>query len=180
MSEEFGAFILGLFAVGMWAFLFWINKKEETKKKNKDNVLAAISTSHIYSIGQLATSCNLNNAEVIKLIQECIEEANRLPMRKRNDENERYRFLKNAHINYNRNELVLDEAANISVKKAIPGTEAIADALGGTIAAFKGALGIANKEPTEIVAKCNSCGASILGIKGKAVRCQYCDSAQQL
>lgn len=85
------------------------------------------------------------------------------------------------------NQLVTGEDVEIgvSVKTAIPGTEMIAEALGGTVDAFKSALGFKSKKPSmdspEKVAKnCRNCGASISGKKGQIVHCPYCGTDQQL
>lgn len=74
---------------------------------------------------------------------------------------------------------------NTSAKTAIPGTEMIVDALGGTVDAFKGAFGFKSKNsstesPEKIAKKCSSCGAMISGKTGQIVRCSYCDADQQL
>lgn len=74
---------------------------------------------------------------------------------------------------------------NISAKTTIPGTEMLADALGGTVDAFKNAFGFkTNKSSTETIEKatkkCSSCGATISGKKGQIVCCSYCDANQQL
>jgi len=63
---------------------------------------------------------------------------------------------------------------------AIPGTEYIAETLKDTMDTFKGVFDLKNKPPQTVAGACTSCGASVSGIKGQAVRCQYCDSSQQL
>jgi len=85
------------------------------------------------------------------------------------------------------NQLVTGEDVeiNVSAKTAIPGTEMIADALGGTVDAFKGALGFKSKKSSiesieKTAKKCSSCGAMVSGKKGQIVRCSYCDADQQL
>ena len=85
------------------------------------------------------------------------------------------------------NQLLTGESVEISAsaKTAIPGTEMIAGALGGTVDAFKGALGIKPNKPStdsneKIATKCFSCGATVSGNRGRVVRCSYCDSDQQL
>ena len=85
------------------------------------------------------------------------------------------------------NQVVNGENVGISVstKTAIPGTEMIADALGGTVDAFKGALGFkSSKFSAETLEKsarkCSFCGAPISGNKGQVVRCSYCDGEQQI
>jgi hypothetical protein len=85
------------------------------------------------------------------------------------------------------NRLVIGEDVeiNISAKTAIPGTEMLAEALGGTVDAFKNALGFKSKQSTvesveKVAKKCNSCGAMVSGKKGQIVRCSYCDADPQL
>ena len=86
------------------------------------------------------------------------------------------------------NQLITGEnvEVNVSAKTAIPGTEMIAGALGGTVDAFKGALGFKSNKPAstelneKVAIKCISCGASVSGNKGRVVRCSYCDTDQQL
>ena len=85
------------------------------------------------------------------------------------------------------NQLVTGEDVEIGVsaKTAIPGTEMIAEALGGTVDAFKSALGFkSNKSsmdsPEKVAKKCSNCGAMISGKKGQIVRCSYCGTDQQL
>jgi len=85
------------------------------------------------------------------------------------------------------NQLVTGEdlEINVPVKTAIPGTEMIADALGGTVDAFKGALGFKPKKSSieaieKVARKCSFCGAPVSGKKGQIVRCSYCDADQQL
>ena len=78
-----------------------------------------------------------------------------------------------------------DEAdMNLSSKKGIPEIEILADAVGETVGALKNALGIGKKAPpapTEVIAKkCESCGASISGRKGKSARCAYCGNSQTM
>ena len=78
-----------------------------------------------------------------------------------------------------------DVEINVSTKTAIPGTEMIADALGGTVDAFKGAFGFGSKKSStesdeKVAKKCSSCGATISGKKGQIIRCSYCDDNQQL
>jgi hypothetical protein len=85
------------------------------------------------------------------------------------------------------NQLVIGEDVEVEVfaKTAIPGTEVIADAFGGTIAVFKDKFGFKSKKAStksteKIAKKCNSCGAMVSGKKGQVARCSYCDADQQL
>jgi len=84
--------------------------------------------------------------------------------------------------------LLTGKSANIDADKhvALPGTEYIAETLKSTIDTFKGAFGIKLKksdeavEPIKVTKKCISCRAPISGYKGQTVRCQYCDTEQNL
>lgn len=72
-----------------------------------------------------------------------------------------------------------------STKTAVVGAEMIAETLGGTVNAFKDALGFKSKTlPTgsieKTAKKCCSCGAPVSGNKSQVVRCSYCDTAQNL
>lgn len=84
------------------------------------------------------------------------------------------------------NQLVTGEDVEVDVatRSAIPGTEIIADALGGTVDAFKGAFGFKSKKSSDsdekVAGKCSFCGAAITGKKGQVTRCPYCDAEQQL
>ena len=85
------------------------------------------------------------------------------------------------------NQLVTGEDVEVSASAttATIGTEMIADALGGTVNAFKGALGFKSKQSSaesveKAAKKCTSCGASISGNKGQIIRCPYCDADQQI
>lgn len=85
------------------------------------------------------------------------------------------------------NQLVTGEDVeiNVSARVAIPGTEMIADALGGTVDAFKDALGFKSKKSStesieKVAKKCGFCGAPMSGKKGQIVCCSYCDADQQL
>ena len=53
----------------------------------------------------------------------------------------------------------------------------VADALSGTVDAFKGAFGIGPKNTT---AFCGACGAQISGKTGQLAKCPYCNAQQQL
>jgi hypothetical protein len=80
------------------------------------------------------------------------------------------------------NKLITGNGAEVDTlpSTAIPGAEYIAETLKGTMDTFKSALGIKskynNEMPTKVAKKCCSCGASISGIKGQIIRCQYCDA----
>lgn len=77
-----------------------------------------------------------------------------------------------------------DVGASAFVATPISEVEIIADAVGGVVDAFKGALGLQQKSVAESIErsikKCSSCGAPISGAKGKTVRCSYCDIEQKI
>ncbi len=60
------------------------------------------------------------------------------------------------------------------------GAAMLGEALGGMASAFKGAFGIKEKEPEKIVMPCTGCGASITGIKGSLVKCEFCGCTVKL
>ena len=60
---------------------------------------------------------------------------------------------------------------------AIPGMEGMADALKGTVDAFKKSFGFG---PQKQISNCVSCNAQIAGEKGQVVYCRYCGSANRL
>lgn len=62
---------------------------------------------------------------------------------------------------------------------ALPGTEAVADALVETFKVFKGKV-TGSRAPVQISGKCRSCGASVAGIKNQSLTCDYCGTAQQI
>jgi hypothetical protein len=65
--------------------------------------------------------------------------------------------------------------------RSIPGTAYVAESLKHTIGAFKTSFGLKSDSNLEKVArKCASCSAPISGVRGRIVRCEYCDSDQQL
>jgi len=84
------------------------------------------------------------------------------------------------------NQLITGQVSEdvMSVNPALVGVEVIAGTLKDTFDTFRGSLGVKSKSSNEIhtkaTKKCSSCGAPISGIKGQIVRCQYCDSDQQL
>jgi len=198
MSDTMGLVVLWLVCIVIWAFIFRMNKKAAINKKNTDNVLAAISASKIYSISRIASSCGLNNTEVVNILEKSIETANALPANEKADNEERFRFLRNAHIDYSKGEIILDERTTVEfldtgnkgsrIRKAIPGTAFIAETLKGTVDTFHSAFKTGdnnsmNQSPApreKEAGKCIPCGAPIVGVKGDVARCQYCDSNQQL
>lgn len=78
------------------------------------------------------------------------------------------------------NQLVLghDTAQIKSDSLAIPGTEFIASSIKDTLNTIRDVFGA--KESVQVSTKCDSCGASMVGIEGQVVRCRYCSSNQRL
>jgi len=78
-----------------------------------------------------------------------------------------------------------DEDIIVSARTVIPGTEKIAEVLGGTVDVFRSALGYKSKgsamePPEKVTKKCTGCGAIISGKKGRIVQCSYCGTDQYL
>ena len=63
---------------------------------------------------------------------------------------------------------------------ALPGTEAVAEALAETFKVLKGRFGSGSRAPVQVSGKCRSCGASVSGPGGQSVSCDYCGTAQQI
>lgn len=66
---------------------------------------------------------------------------------------------------------------------SIPGASYVAESLKDTIGVFKESFGAKTKgEPARepVVRKCASCSAPLSGLARQIVRCQYCDTDQQL
>lgn len=61
--------------------------------------------------------------------------------------------------------------------RTIPGTEFIASSIKDTLNTVKGVFG---KQPVKVSQECKSCGAPISGFEGQFVRCQYCETNQQM
>jgi len=66
--------------------------------------------------------------------------------------------------------------------RALPGTGAVAETLRDTFSHFKSSFGggAAAAAPQRMSSKCSGCGASISGMSGTVVKCQYCDSESRL
>lgn len=64
----------------------------------------------------------------------------------------------------------------VSTYSAIPGTEFVAQAVKGTVDSVKNIFGIKEKLPEYVSARCPHCGATVTGIKGQSIKCEYCDS----
>lgn len=88
----------------------------------------------------------------------------------------------------NISKLLTGNSANLDpgARAIIPGTEFIAETLKDTIDTFKTTFGVklkkADKEVSskKVTKKCISCMAPISGHKGETIRCQYCDTEQNL
>jgi hypothetical protein len=65
--------------------------------------------------------------------------------------------------------------------KAIPGVAYVAGSLKDTFGAVRTSLGLdSGSRSGQVAGKCAACGAPLSGNTGDVVRCQYCDSDQQL
>lgn len=73
-----------------------------------------------------------------------------------------------------------DAPAQTNSGMALPGAELVAGVLKDTFSVFRSKLGSATEAPVKIAGKCRACGAQITGVKGQAITCEYCGSAQQL
>ena len=60
------------------------------------------------------------------------------------------------------------------------GAAMLGEALKGTASAFMSAFGAREKEQEETVMSCPGCGASITGVKGSVVKCEFCGSTVKL
>lgn len=83
--------------------------------------------------------------------------------------------------------LLTGEETNMkgSLNRTIPGTEFIAESLKDTFNTVKDVFGLKSRKETvqvdkKVVKKCDSCRATISGLEGQVVRCQYCDTEQKL
>jgi hypothetical protein len=90
------------------------------------------------------------------------------------------KWIKNINALVSGNEIDIDSTPST----AIPGAEMVAETLKGTVDAFKGTFGIKSRKDKNtsenVVAKCNSCGATISGKTGQVVNCPYCGTVEQL
>lgn len=84
------------------------------------------------------------------------------------------------------NEVVTGTPAEIISPNSSAG-EKVAEAMKGTVGAFKDAIGFKSKAEVAAAAAavpvagdCVSCGAPVSGIRGQATVCSYCDTATQL
>lgn len=72
---------------------------------------------------------------------------------------------------------------SITKKSVIPGAEALAKTLKGTVDTFANTFGVKTKDKDvsiSITKKCRGCSAPLTGVKGATVRCKYCDTEQVL
>lgn len=67
--------------------------------------------------------------------------------------------------------------------RTLPGTELIADTIKDTLGTVAGTFGISfgkTKSAEKVTVKCVSCGATISGIAGSVVKCEYCGTEQTI
>lgn len=77
----------------------------------------------------------------------------------------------------------ISQDGNIRNVMAIPGTEKVAETVRDTIGVCKDVFSMKEKEnriPENVTVKCIGCRAPISGIKGRTVRCRYCDTNNTL
>lgn len=60
------------------------------------------------------------------------------------------------------------------------GAAMLGEALRSTTAAFKNAFGIKEPEPEKTIVSCTGCGATITGVKGSLVKCEFCGCSVKL
>ena len=81
------------------------------------------------------------------------------------------------------NKLITGNEVIFESGNSIKGSEQLAGKLAGTVNAFKNAFGVKPEQQqvnTPISKNCKGCGALITGIKGKSIKCPYCDSVQEM
>jgi len=121
--ETIGA--IALFA-GMMYFFHKTSKKEDIKRKKEKNVLSTLSISKTRSLSSIASSCGVEHAELVEILEALIERANFLSANKKSDEHsEKHRFLRNARIDYKKDEIILDENATEIITRLDTITNAI-------------------------------------------------------
>ena len=74
------------------------------------------------------------------------------------------------------------DAVRSGQDKAIPGAAYVAETLRDTLDTVKRSLRLKseNSDVERVARACTSCGASISGVAGRVVRCEFCNSDQQL
>jgi hypothetical protein len=84
------------------------------------------------------------------------------------------------------NEVITGTPANMTTPDSSP-ADAVTDVLKDTVGAFKDAFGFKSKAEVAAAAaavpvagRCVSCGAPVSGVRGQAITCSYCDTANQL
>ena len=95
--------------VGIFTFFIIFDRKQKEKKRKTDNIYSAISLSNITSITAIAQTLGLSISETRRLIEEIIKETKQ----KKKD----YKLLKNAYIDYGKDEIVLNPKANDNILK---------------------------------------------------------------
>ena len=107
MADFFYMAFLVVMAVGGFTILIIYLIKKEGKDKKKDNIYSAISISNITSITAIAQTLGLSISETRELIKEIIKET-------KNNKKD-YKLLKNAYIDYRKDEVVLNPKANDNI-----------------------------------------------------------------
>lgn len=78
-----------------------------TAKKFETKIKSVITVSKIYSITEISRITNINETDTVELIEKMIK--------KGNVNNVDYRQFKNGHIDYRKNEIVLDETKQFGI-----------------------------------------------------------------
>ncbi len=85
-----------------------------------------------------------------------------------------------SHINLlatgRENEIQLNQRINY----ALPGADYVSGALKDTIDVFKNRFAEETGPPVKVTERCDHCGASIDGYKGRATACSYCGTTRQM
>lgn len=127
-----------------------------TAKRYEEKIKSIITVSKIYSIDEISGIANLNETDTIILIEKMI---------KKSKNNWDYRFFRNAHINYQTNEIVLDETKS----------NTIVDKLGKMTGSLMDKF--TPKEPVkEEDWKCPYCGGLN---KPEAYKCNNCSASKE-
>ncbi|WP_303966590.1 hypothetical protein [Sporosarcina ureae] len=107
MAEFFNALFSIVMLAGIFTVLIILVVNKERKDKKMENIYSAISISNLSSVNEIAQTVGLSVSETRELIEEIIKET------KRNKSS--YKLLKNAYIDYRKNEVILNPRARGNV-----------------------------------------------------------------
>lgn len=120
MLEVFFAIVLLVVLIVGGAFLGSYLKKEKDKNKKKSKIASIISISNVTSLAIIANTSGLAISEVKTLLEEMMAQANK--------NKPEYKVLKNAYIDYTKNEVILDpKASNTMLDKLGDSVHAVLD-----------------------------------------------------